>query len=51
MRFTVGRLPLRRDDAWARALPRASAAWSARSARPLLGAYGYPLSPLTTEAR
>jgi hypothetical protein len=43
MRFTVGRVPLRRDDAWRRALqPRQRRLVGALTA-PLLGAYGYPL--------
>jgi hypothetical protein len=45
MRFTVGRLPLRRDDAWVRALPRAQRRLVGAVCGPLLRAYGYPLSP------
>lgn len=43
MRFTVGRVALRRDDAWRRSLhPRQRRLVSALTA-PLLGRYGYPL--------
>jgi hypothetical protein len=43
MRFTVGRVPLRHDDAWRRSLaPRQRRVVAALTA-PLLGAYGYPL--------
>jgi Sulfotransferase family len=45
MRFTVGRLPLRRDDAWVRALPRAQRRLVGAVCGPLLRAYGYPLNP------
>ena len=47
MRFTVGRLPLRRDDAWVRALPRAQRRLVGAVCAPMLRAYGYPLAPLT----
>ena len=43
MRFTVGRVPLRRDDAWRRALPPRQRRVVAALTAPLLGAYGYPL--------
>jgi hypothetical protein len=44
MRFAVGRLPLRRDDTWRRAMrPRQRRLVAALTA-PLLGFYGYPLS-------
>jgi Sulfotransferase family len=44
MRFTVGRVPLRRDDAWREALgPRQRRLVAALTA-PLLGVYGYPLT-------
>ncbi|MEV4274817.1 sulfotransferase [Actinoplanes xinjiangensis] len=44
MRFTVGRLPLRRDDAWVAALPRAQQRLVGAVCGPLLRAYGYPLN-------
>ncbi|WP_435827208.1 sulfotransferase [Actinoplanes philippinensis] len=44
MRFTVGRLPLRRDDAWVSALPRAQRRLVGAVCGPLLRAYGYPIS-------
>ena len=47
MRFTVGRLPLRRDDAWVRALPRAQRRLVGAVCGPMLRAYGYPLTPAT----
>jgi hypothetical protein len=43
MRFTVGRLPLRRDDAWVRALPSTQRRLVGAVCGPLLRAYGYPL--------
>jgi hypothetical protein len=43
MRFTVGRLPLRRDDAWVRALPSGQRRLVGAVCAPLLRAYGYPL--------
>ncbi|HEX8345363.1 MAG TPA: sulfotransferase, partial [Actinoplanes sp.] len=43
MRFTVGRLPLRRDDAWVRALPAAQRRLVGAVCAPMLRAYGYPL--------
>jgi hypothetical protein len=45
MRFTVGRLPLRRDDAWVRALPSAQRRLVGAVCGPMLRAYGYPLNP------
>ncbi len=45
MRFTVGRLPLRRDDAWQRALPGGQRRLVGTMCAPLLRAYGYPLNP------
>jgi hypothetical protein len=45
MRFTVGRLPLRRDDAWVQALPGAQRRLVGAVCGPMLRAYGYPLNP------
>jgi hypothetical protein len=45
MRFTVGRLPLRRDDAWVRALPSGQRRLVGAVCAPMLHAYGYPLNP------
>ncbi|MEV6343476.1 sulfotransferase [Actinoplanes sp. NPDC051851] len=45
MRFTVGRLPLRRDDAWVHALPSAQRRLVGAVCAPLLHAYGYPRNP------
>lgn len=45
MRFTVGRLPLRRDDAWVSALPDNQRRLVAMVCAPMLRAYGYPLNP------
>jgi Sulfotransferase family len=50
MRFTVGRLPLRRDDAWTVALPRAQRRLVGAVCAPMLRAYGYPLNPVSQEA-
>ena len=44
MRFTVGRLPLRHDDAWVRALPRSQRRLVGAVCGPLLRAYGYPVT-------
>ncbi len=44
MRFTVGRLPLRRDDAWVRALPAAQRRLVGAVCAPMLRAYGYPMN-------
>ncbi|GAA1409304.1 sulfotransferase domain-containing protein [Catellatospora coxensis] len=44
MRFTVGRIELRRDDAWRRQLPPRQRALVGAVCAPLLRAYGYPLS-------
>jgi Sulfotransferase family len=44
MRFTVGRLPLRRDDAWVAALPRAQRRLVGAVCGPLLRAYGYRIN-------
>jgi hypothetical protein len=49
MRFTVGRLSLRRDDAWQRSLPAAQRRLVGTVCAPMLRAYGYPLS-LSLEA-
>jgi hypothetical protein len=43
MRFTVGRLALRRDDAWVRALPSGQRRLVGAVCAPMLRAYGYPL--------
>nr|WP_244911598.1 sulfotransferase [Actinoplanes regularis] len=48
MRFTVGRLPLRRDDAWVRSLPAAQRRLVGAVCGPMLRAYGYPLNPQET---
>jgi hypothetical protein len=45
MRFTVGRLPLRRDDAWVRSLPGNQRRLVGAVCAPMLRAYGYPLNP------
>ncbi|GGK92009.1 sulfotransferase [Mangrovihabitans endophyticus] len=45
MRFTVGRLPLRHDDAWMQALPRAQRRLVGAMCAPMLRAYGYPINP------
>ena len=45
MRFTVGRLPLRRDDDWVRALPSGQRRLVGAVCAPMLRAYGYPLHP------
>jgi Sulfotransferase family len=45
MRFTVGRLPLRRDDAWVRALPSGQRRLVGAVCAPMLHAYGYQLNP------
>ncbi|BAL85949.1 hypothetical protein AMIS_7290 [Actinoplanes missouriensis 431] len=50
MRFTVGRLPLRHDDAWVRALPRSQRRLVGAVCGPLLHAYGYPIN-VASEAR
>jgi hypothetical protein len=44
MRFTVGRLPLRRDDAWRRDLPSKQRRLVGAVCGPMLRAYGYPLT-------
>jgi hypothetical protein len=43
MRFTVGRLALRRDDAWLQKLPTAQRRLVGAVCAPLLRAYGYPV--------
>jgi hypothetical protein len=43
MRFTVGRLPLRRDDAWVSSLPPAQRRMVSTVCGPMLRAYGYPV--------
>ena len=48
MRFTVGRLPLRRDDAWVGALPRSPRRLVGAVCAPMLRAYGYPLNPVSS---
>jgi hypothetical protein len=45
MRFTIGRLPLRRDDAWVRSLPSGQRRLVGAVCAPMLRAYGYPLNP------
>ncbi|BCY05670.1 sulfotransferase [Actinoplanes sp. L3-i22] len=45
MRFTVGRLPLRQDDAWMRKLPVAQRRLVGAVCGPMLRAYGYQLNP------
>jgi hypothetical protein len=44
MRFTVGRVPLRHDDDWRRALAPGRRRLVAALTAPLLGAYGYPIT-------
>ena len=44
MRFTVGHLPLRRDDAWKHALPSGQRRLVGAVCGPMLRAYGYPLA-------
>ena len=44
MRFTVGRLALRRDDAWKRSLPASQRRLVGTVCAPMLRAYGYPIS-------
>jgi hypothetical protein len=44
MRFTTGRIALRRDDAWRAALAPTDRRLVAALTAPLLGAYGYPLT-------
>jgi hypothetical protein len=44
MRFTVGRVTLRRDDAWVRAMPSVQRRLVGAVCGPMLHAYGYPLS-------
>ncbi|MFG1609832.1 sulfotransferase [Actinoplanes sp. NPDC049265] len=43
MRFTVGRLPLRRDDAWVAKLPPRQRRMVSAMCGPMLRAYGYPV--------
>jgi hypothetical protein len=43
MRFTIGTVPLRRDEAWRRALPTRQRRLVGALTAPLLSAYGYPL--------
>ena len=50
MRFTVGRLPLRHDDAWVHSLPRAQRRLVGAVCGPMLRAYGYPIN-VAPEAR
>jgi hypothetical protein len=45
MRFTVGTVALRRDDAWVAALPRGQRRLVGAVCAPMLRAYGYPLHP------
>jgi hypothetical protein len=49
MRFTVGRLPLRRDDAWVRALPSRQRRLVGAVCAPMLRAYGYPINPVAAQ--
>ena len=49
MRFTVGRIRLRRDDAWVSALPPRQRALVGTVCAPMLRAYGYPLTQRTTQ--
>ena len=46
MRFTVGRIALRRDDAWVSALPPRQRRLVGAVCAPMLRAYGYPINPL-----
>jgi hypothetical protein len=48
MRFTVGRIVLRRDDAWVSALPPRQRRLVGAVCAPMLRAYGYPLSQEVT---
>lgn len=50
MRFTVGRVPLRHDDAWTQAMPANRRRLVSTLTRPLLGRYGY-LDEDATEGR
>jgi hypothetical protein len=43
MRFTIGTVPLRRDEAWRNALPKGQRRLVGALTAPLLSAYGYPL--------
>lgn len=43
MRFTTGRLPLHRDDAWRTGLPAGQRRRADRAHQPPLAAYGYPI--------
>ena len=43
MRFSVGRIPLRRDDGWVRGLPATDRRLVGAVCAPLLRAYGYPV--------
>jgi Sulfotransferase family len=43
MRFTIGSVPLRSDEAWRRSLPRGQRRLVGALTAPLLSAYGYPL--------
>ena len=45
MRFSVGRLPMRRDDDWMRSLPSGQRRLVGAVCAPMLRAYGYPLNP------
>jgi hypothetical protein len=49
MRFTTGRVPLRRDDAWLDALPSAQRRLVGAVCAPLLRRYGYPLTSTPKE--
>jgi hypothetical protein len=48
MRFTIGTVPLRRDEAWRRSLPKGQRRLVGALTAPLLSAYGYPLLGGTT---
>ena len=41
MRFTIGTVPLRRDEAWRRSLPKGQRRLVGALTAPLLSAYGY----------
>ncbi len=49
MRFTVGRLPLRHDDAWVRSLPSGQRRLVGAVCGPMLRAYGYSLAVSTPQ--
>jgi hypothetical protein len=51
MRFAVGRIPLRRDDAWVRSLPAGHRRLVGAVCAPWLRAYGYPVRIRAGSAR